>query len=68
MNTIESKIISERCRYMSSVIITLRVNEELKKELDRMALEENRSLNNFISTILIKYVDSKHKEETETSN
>lgn len=47
---------------MSSVIITLRVNEELKKELDRMALEENRSLNNFISTILIKYVETKTKE------
>ena len=48
---------------MSSVIITLRVNEELKKELDKMALEENRSLNNFISTILIKYVDKKLKED-----
>ena len=48
---------------MSSVIITLRVSEELKKELDKMALEENRSLNNFISTILIKYVDEKKKEE-----
>lgn len=53
---------------MSSVIITLRVNEELKKELDRMALEENRSLNNFISTILMKYVDSKHKEENESKS
>ena len=48
---------------MSSVIITLRVNEELKKELDKMALEENRSLNNFISTILIKYVDKQLKED-----
>ncbi len=48
---------------MSSVIITLRVSEELKKELDKMALEENRSLNNFIATILIKYVDEKKKEE-----
>ena len=48
---------------MSSVIITLRVSEELKKELDKMALEENRSLNNFINTILLKYVDSKQKEK-----
>ena len=48
---------------MSSVIITLRVSEELKKELDKMALEENRSLNNFVATILIKYVDEKKKEE-----
>ncbi len=62
MNTNESKIYLERGKCMSSVIITLRVNEELKKELDRMALEENRSLNNFISTILIKYVETKTKE------
>ena len=48
---------------MSSVIITLRVSEELKKELDKMALEENRSLNNFINTILLKYVDSNQKEQ-----
>lgn len=63
MNTNESKIHIEGCECMSSVIITLRVNEELKKELDRMALEENRSLNNFISTILMKYVDEKQKEQ-----
>ena len=53
---------------MSSVIITLRVSEELKKELDKMALEENRSLNNFISTILIKYVDNRLKENDNNKN
>lgn len=45
----------------NNVIITLRTNELIKKELDRMALEENRSLNNFIVTILIKYIEE-HKK------
>lgn len=43
----------------NNVIITLRTNEEIKKELDKLALEENRSLNNFIMTILIKYLEEK---------
>ncbi len=46
---------------MNNVIITLRTNEEIKKELDRIALEENRSLNNLIVTILIRYLDE-HKK------
>ena len=46
---------------MNSVIITLRVNEEIKKELDKYALEENRSLNNFVVTILLKYLEEKKK-------
>lgn len=47
----------------NNVIITIRTNEEIKKELDRLALEENRSLNNFINTILIKYLEEKNKEK-----
>lgn len=47
----------------NNVIITLRTNEEIKKELDKYALEENRSLNNFIITILIKYLETRKKEE-----
>lgn len=43
----------------NDVIITIRTNEEIKKELDRLALEENRSLNNFINTILIKFLNEK---------
>lgn len=43
----------------NNVIITIRTNEEIKRELDRLALEENRSLNNFINTILIKYLEEK---------
>lgn len=44
---------------MNNVIITLRTNEEIKKELDKIALEENRSLNNLIITILIKFLEQK---------
>lgn len=45
----------------NNVIITIRTNEEIKKELDRLALEENRSLNNYINTILIKHLEQEKK-------
>lgn len=48
---------------MNNVIITLRTNEEIKKELDKRALEENRSLNNYIMTILIKYLEENKKKD-----
>ena len=48
---------------MNNVIITLRTNEEIKKELDKIALEENRSLNNLIITILMKYLEE-HKKNS----
>ena len=38
-------------------VIYVRIEEELKKELDMIALEENRSLNNLVVTILIKYLE-----------
>ncbi len=47
---------------MNNVIITLRTNEEIKKELDMIALEENRSLNNLIVTILMRYLENRKKE------
>ena len=48
---------------MNNCIITLRTSEEIKKELDMMALKENRSLNNFINTILIKYIEEQKKDQ-----
>lgn len=48
---------------MNNVIITLRTNEEMKKTLDRLALEENRSLNNYIITILMRYLETVQKED-----
>ncbi len=47
----------------NNVVITLRTNEEIKIKLDKIALEENRSLNNLINTILIKYLDSKEQNK-----
>lgn len=46
---------------MNNVIITLRTNEEIKQKLDKMALEDNRSLNNYIINILIKHIEEKEK-------
>jgi len=59
MNTIDIIINTRGGTMENNVIITLRTNEEIKKELDKLALEENRSLNNFIMTILIKYLEEK---------
>ena len=47
---------------MNNVIITLRTNEEIKKELDRLALEDNRSLNNYIVNVLIKHIYEENKK------
>lgn len=44
-------------------VIYLRINREIKEKLDMMALEENRSLNNYIVTILTKIVEEKEKED-----
>ncbi len=47
---------------MNNVIITLRTNEEIKKKLDMIALKENRSLNNLIITILMKYLETQEDD------
>lgn len=38
-------------------VIYIRIERKIKEELDNMALNENRSLNNFICTILMKYIE-----------
>ena len=48
---------------MNNVIITLRTSEEIKKQLDMLALKDNRSLNNYIVNILIKHLDEQKKED-----
>ena len=48
---------------MNKDVIYVRIDEDIKKELDMIALEENRSLNNLIVTILLKYLESKKKEK-----
>lgn len=52
----------------NNVIITVRTTEEIKKEVDKYALEENRSLNNFINTILIKFIEEKKNERIDRKN
>lgn len=42
-----------------NVVVTLRLDKNLKKNLEMLANEENRSLNNMISTIIIKYLDER---------
>ena len=42
---------------MNKDVIYVRIDEDLKKKLDMIALEENRSLNNLIVTISIRNYD-----------
>ena len=45
-------------------VITLRVDEQLKFELERLAFKQDRSLNNFITHVLKEYVEQKEKGNT----
>ena len=46
---------------MNKEVIYIRIDEEIKKELDMLALEEQRSLNNLVVYILTKYLESLKK-------
>lgn len=43
-------------------VIFVRIEKELKQKLDMLALQENRSLNNYIVTLLIEHLKEKEKE------
>lgn len=47
---------------MNKDVIYVRIDEDLKKELDMIALEEQRSLNNLIVWILTKYLERRGKK------
>ena len=47
---------------MDRATITFSTTENIKKELDNLAQEENRTLSNLIETIVIKYLDSQKKD------
>ncbi len=47
---------------MDSVTITFRTTEDVKKILDNIALEENRTLSNLIETILLKWLEDNKKD------
>lgn len=51
---------------MNKDIIYVRIDEDLKKELDMIALEEQRSLNNLVVYVLTKYIESHKNEHKET--
>lgn len=48
---------------MNKDVIYVRIDEDLKKELDMIALEEQRSLNNLIVWILTKYLEMKGRKK-----
>ncbi|MBQ9199621.1 MAG: type II toxin-antitoxin system CcdA family antitoxin [Lachnospiraceae bacterium] len=48
--------------------IGVRVSEELKEELLKMAKEQNRNLSNTVETILKEYVEKKKKPQNEVFN
>lgn len=48
---------------METTTITFRTTEDIKKILDNMALEQNRTLSNMIETIILKYLEENKKQE-----
>ncbi len=46
---------------MNKDVIYVRIDEDLKRELDMIALEEQRSLNNLVVYILTKYIENYNK-------
>lgn len=48
---------------MKKDVIYVRIDEELKKKLDMIALNEQRSLNNLVVLILSKYLEEQENKE-----
>ena len=49
---------------MNKEIIYVRIDEDLKKKLDMIALNGQRSLNNLVVYILTKYLEQHKEKET----
>lgn len=49
--------------HMDSVTITFRTTEDIKKKLDNIALDQNRTLSNMIETIIIKWLEEYEKTQ-----
>lgn len=47
---------------MNKEVIYVRIDEDLKKALDMLALEEQRSLNNLVVRILSRYIEQNKKD------
>lgn len=50
---------------MENVTITFRTKEEIKKELDMIAMEQNRTLSNLVETIVLRYLEEYENNEVE---
>lgn len=50
---------------METTTITFRTTEEIKKELDMIAQDQNRTLSNLIETIVLRYLEKYNNNETE---
>lgn len=48
---------------MESATITFRTTENIKKQLDYIAQEENRTLSNLVETIILKWLEEQEKKE-----
>ena len=44
-------------------VIYVRIEKEIKQQLDMLALKDNRSLNNYIVNILTKHIEEQKKED-----
>ncbi len=49
---------------MNKEVIYVRIDEDLKQQLDMIALEEQRSLNNLVTRILTKFIEDYNKEKS----
>lgn len=47
---------------MEQIPITLRIDEDIHKELRKKAYEERRSINNIVNYILRKYIEEEKKD------
>lgn len=48
---------------MYKEIIYVRIDEDIKNELEALAVKEDRSLNNFVVYILKKYLEEQENKE-----
>lgn len=50
---------------MEPTTITFRTTENIKKELDNIALEENRTLSNLVETIILKWLEQEKEKKAQ---
>ena len=44
---------------MKNTVLSFKVEPEFKEALERLAEEENRSLSNYVQTVLLKHLEEK---------